>query len=281
VIGDFVWTAFDYLGEASIGWRGYMQEKNFYPWNIAYCGDIDICGWKRPQSYYRDAFWSDKPEISVFVHPPQPSFETNPKRESWSKWHFDDVLADWTWPGYEANTFDVDVYSSCDQVELFANGKSLGRKVTNRETRFRAGFKVPYQAGSLRAVGYRGGKKVAAAELHTAGEPVQIKLRADRNRIRADGQDLSYITVELLDARGVRHPKAENLVTFEITGPDSIAAVANANPVSTESYRQSRRKAWHGRCLVIVRAARQAGSIVLRASARGLQPAELVISSTP
>ena len=281
VIGDFVWTAFDYLGEASIGWRGYMQEKNFYPWNIAYCGDIDICGWKRPQSYYRDAFWSDKPEISVFVHPPQPSFEPNPKRESWSKWHFDDVLADWTWPGCESDTFDVDVYSSCEKVELFANDVSLGRKETNRQTRFRAGFKVPYQAGSLRAVGYRDGKEGAAAELRTAGEPVRIKLSADRNNIRSDGQDLSYVTVELLDARGVRHPKAENLVTFEITGPGSIAAVANANPVSTESYRQPRRKAWHGRCLVIVRAAEKAGSIVLKASADGLQPAEVVITSTP
>jgi beta-galactosidase len=110
VIGDFVWTAFDYLGEASIGWRGYMQEKNFYPWNLAYCGDIDICGWKRPQSYYRDVLWSDMPGISLFVHPPEPSFELNPKRESWSRWHFDDVLEDWTWPGQEEHTFRVDVY---------------------------------------------------------------------------------------------------------------------------------------------------------------------------
>jgi beta-galactosidase len=281
VIGDFVWTAFDYLGEASIGWRGYMQEKNFYPWNLAYCGDIDICGWKRPQSYYRDVLWRDTLEISLFVHPPQPSFEPNPKRESWSRWHFDDVLADWTWPGHEGHTFNVEVYSSCDEVELFVNGESLGKKATNRETRFRTAFEVPYRAGRLRAVGYHSGKKAAVAELHTAGKPVQIKLSADRNRIKADGQDLSYITVELLDATGIRHPKAENLVTFEIQGPGSIVAVGNANPISTESYKLSQRKAWRGRCLVIVRAAKQAGSIVLTASAQGLRPAEVVISSIP
>ncbi len=281
VIGDFVWTAFDYLGEASIGWRGYMQEKGFYPWNIAYCGDIDICGWKRPQSYYRDVLWSDMPGISLFVHPPEPSFEPNPKRESWSRWHFDDVLADWTWPGHEGHTFKVDVYSSCDEVELLLNGKSLGKKVTNRQTQFRAGFETLYKAGSLRAIGYHRGKQAAVAKLRTAGEPEKIKLSVDRTRIKADEQDLSYVTVELLDGEGIRQTKAENLVTFDIQGPGSIVVVANANPISTESYKRPRRKAWRGRCMVIIRATRQPGSIVLKASAQGLEPAEVVISSMP
>jgi beta-galactosidase len=281
VIGDFVWTAFDYLGEASIGWRGYMQEKNFYPWNLAYCGDIDICGWKRPQSYYRDVLWSGTPEISLFVHPPEPSFEPNPKRESWSRWHFDDVTADWTWPGHEGHTFKVDVYSSCDEIELLLNGKSLGKKATNRETLFRAGFETLYEAGSLRVIGYHRGKQAAVAELRTAGKPKKIKLSVDRTRIKADGQDLSYITVELLDAGGIPHPKAENLLTFDIRGPGSIVAVGNANPISTESYKRPHRKAWRGRCLVIIRASRQPGSIVLKASAQGLEHAEVVVSSMP
>jgi len=279
VIGDFVWTAFDYLGEASIGWRGYMQEKDFYPWNLAYCGDIDVCGWKRPQSYYRDVLWSDTPKISVFVHSPEPSFEPNPKRESWSRWHFDDVLADWTWPGHEGHAFNVDIYSSCDEVELFLNGTSPGKKTTNRKTRFRAAFEVLYRAGSLRAVGYQGGAQAAFAELRTAGKPERIKLSADRTWIKADEQDLSYVTVEILDAAGIRHPKAVNLVTFEIQGPGSMVAVGNANPISLESYRRPERKAWRGRCLVIVRAATQPGSIALRASAGGLEPAEVVVSS--
>jgi beta-galactosidase len=280
VVGDFVWTAFDYIGEASIGWRGYWQESNFYPWNLAYCGDIDVCGWKRPQSFYRDALWKDG-QLSLFVRAPRPSFEPNPNRQSWSKWHWHDVVADWNWKGFEGRPLDVDVYSSCEEVELFLNGKSLGRKPTNRSTQFTATWQVPYQPGTLKAVGYGVARRTAAAtaELRTADAPARLKLTADRLKIKADGQDLSYVTVELVDARGVRHPKAEGLVRFSVEGPGTIAGVGNANPVSTESYQQPQRKAWQGRCLVILKSGRQAGRITLRATAQGLPPASLVIDA--
>jgi beta-galactosidase len=278
VVGDFVWTAFDYIGEASIGWRGYWQEHNFYPWTLAYCGDIDICGWKRPQSFYRDALWK-KDQVSVFVKPPRPSFEPNPKRQSWSKWHWLDAVDDWSWKGYENKPLEVSVYSSCDEAELFLNGRSLGRRPTNRSTRFMATWQVPYQAGVLKAVGYDAGRQVGSAELRTAEAPARIRLSADRTRIAADGQDLSYVTVELVDARGVRNPKAENLVRVAVEGPASIVAVGNANPVSTESYQQPRRRAWRGRCLVVVKSDRRAGRINVRATAEGLAPATLVINS--
>ena len=277
VIGDFVWTAFDYIGEASIGWRGYWQESNFYPWTLAYCGDIDICGWKRPQSYYRDALWK-KDQVSIFVKPPHPSFPPNPKRQWWSKWHWQDVVADWNWRGYENKPLEVNVYSSCDEVELFLNGRSLGRKPTNRSTKYTAAWEVPYQAGILRAVGYDGGREANSSELRTATQPVSIKLSADRERIKADGEDLSYVTVELLDARGVRNPKAENLVEFTVEGPGTIIGVGNANPISTESYQQPRRKAWQGRCLLVIKSGRQAGKVVVKAAAQGLKPAALVIN---
>jgi beta-galactosidase len=278
VVGDFVWTAFDYVGEASIGWRGYWQESSFYPWTLAYCGDIDICGWKRPQSFYRDALWKEG-QVSLFVKPPRPSFEPNPKRQPWSKWHWDDVAADWNWEGYENRPLEVNVYSSCEEVELFLNGTSLGRKPTNRSTRYTAVWQVPYRPGVLRAVGREGAREVHSAELRTAGEPARISLSADRASIKADGQDLSYVTVELVDARGVRNPKAENLVEFTVEGPGALVGVGNANPVSTESYQQPRRRAWQGRCLAVVKSGRQAGRIVLRASARGLRPATLVINA--
>jgi beta-galactosidase len=119
----------------------------------------------------------------------------------------------------------------------------------------------------------------AAAELRTAAEPARIKLTADRTRVRADGQDLSYVTAELVDARGVRHPKAENLVRFAVEGPGSVVGVGNANPVSTESYQQPQRKAWQGRALVVVKSGRQPGRITLRATAQGLPPASIVIAS--
>jgi len=278
VVGDFVWTAFDYIGEASIGWRGYWQGHDFYPWTLAYCGDIDTCGWKRPQSFYRDALWK-KDQVSVFVKPPRPSFEPNPKRQSWSKWHWFDVVPDWNWKGYENKPLEVNVYSSCEEVELFLNGRSLGRKPTNRSTEYTAKWDVPYQAGVLTAVGYDAGKRAGSAELRSAGEPKRVALSADRARVKADGQDLSYVTVELVDARGVRNPKAENLVKFTLEGPGTIVGVGSANPVSTESYQQPRRKAWQGRCLVVVKSDRRAGGIRLRASTEGLAPAEVLIDA--
>jgi beta-galactosidase len=252
VIGDFVWTAWDYIGEASIGWLGYEQEKSFYPWNLAYCGDIDICGWKRPQSYYRDALW--KPDqLAIFVTPPKPSFKTNPHIEPWSKWNWLDAVADWNWKGYENKPVKVSAYSSCAEVELFLNGKSLGKKETNRATKFMATWDVPYRAGKLEAVGYDGDKEVNRAALNTASAPIVIKLTADRTRLHGDDKDLSYITIELLDKNGNVNPRAENLLHFNVSGPAVIAGVGNANPMSMESYQQPQRKAWRGKCMVILK----------------------------
>ncbi len=280
VIGDFVWTAFDHIGEASIGWLGYKQSKDFYPWNLAFVGDIDICGWKRPQSYYRDALWKVGDNVSLFVKPPSPSFpETNPRPETWANWKWHDLVADWNWPGNEGKPLEVEVFSSNDEVELFQNGKSLGRKPTNRSTEFKALFEVPYQAGELKAISYKGSKQAATSVLRTAAAPTQLKMSADRNEIKADNQDLSYITIELLDANGVRDPKAENLLKFEIDGPGTIVGVGNANPKSLESYVDPQRKAWQGKCLVIVKSNGQAGNITLKATADGLAPAQVSIRS--
>jgi len=282
VIGDFVWTSFDYLGEASLGWLGYPHKGSFYPWTHAFCGDIDICGFKRPQSYYRDVLWKKGQKVSIFVKPPQPSFKTtNPHKASWSRWEWRDLLADWNWPGHEGRPLQVEIYSVCEQVELLLNGKSLGRKETSRKKQWVAKWEVPYQPGVLRAVGFNGSQEAASWELRTAGQPCKVRLSADRTQIQADGQDLSYIVVEILDSNGVRHPKAENLVQFEIEGPGSIIAVGSSNPMGTESFQQPRRRAYQGRCLVIVRSEPKAGSILLKASAEGLKPAQVNIISSP
>lgn len=264
VIGDFVWTAFDYIGEASIGWLGYMQKQSFYPWNLAYCGDIDICGWKRPQSCFRDALWKEK-QLSVFVRPPQPSFKTNPDKIDWSRWEWQDVTDNWNWKGYENKPLKVVIYTSDKQVELFLNGRSLGKKKTDSCT---AEWEVPYEAGSLKAV-----SRNNTATLSTAAEPTQITLTADKTTTK----DLSYITVQLTDARGIRNPLAENLVKFEISGPGSIAGVGNANPRSVESYQLPQRKAWQGRCLVIIKAD-GTGPVTLTAKTDGLPAATITIN---
>jgi beta-galactosidase len=278
LIGDFVWTAFDYIGESSIGWRGYFQKQNFFPWNLAFCGDLDICGWKRAQSYYRDVLWN-KDKLSIWVTPPEPSFTVNPERQPWSKWHWNDAVDDWTWKGSEGRLLDVNIYSSCSQVELFLNGKSLGKKITDRSTKYIAVWKVPYETGILKAVGYSGDKRISEAELRTAGEASRIKLTADRKKIKGDGQDLSYITVELTDKDGVLNPKAENTVLFDISGPGSVEGVGNANPASIESYQLPKRKAWRGRCMIVIKSDTTPGKVIVRAASTGIQTAVIEIES--
>jgi len=276
VIGDFVWTSLDYLGEAGIGRLRPVGEKEHlpgYPWHQANCGDMDLCGFKRPQSYYRDVLWQRGDPLYIAVHTPLPA---EPKLEP-SYWGWPEVWPNWTWPGREGETFKVDVYSACEQVELFLNGRSLGAQPTTRRERFMATFDVPYEPGALRAVGYQGSKPCAECTLQTCSAPARIRLSPDRAAIKAAPGSLSYVTVEILDAEGRVHPTAEPQVFFTIQGPGAIAAVGNSNPRSEEPYRGHTRRAFRGRCLAVVQAGEQSGEIHLRAQADGIEPAEVVI----
>lgn len=279
VLGDFVWTGFDYLGEASIGWRGYPHDENFYPWNHAFCGDIDICGNKRSQSYYRDVLWETGNQLSIMVKPPFPSFPEKKNRANWSKWHWHDWLPEWNWEGYESEQLGVIVYSGYEKVELFINGKSLGAKPANLDTEFMAWWDVPYESGELKAVGMVADSIVAISVLNTAKKPTHIQLTADRTNLMADGQDLSFISVELTDENGLLHPKTENLVEFEISGPGKIIAVTSSNPMSVESFQQPKRKAYKGRCMVIVKSEKVKGEIILTAKSNDLPEAKITLIS--
>lgn len=279
VIGDFVWTGFDYLGEASIGWLGYPHNKSFFPWNHAYCGDIDICGFKRPQSFYRDILWKNGRQISLFVRPPVPTFPMNPEKASWSKWEWQDVVASWNWKGYEGKKIGIEVYSSYPEVELFLNNVSLGRKKTNRSNKWIANWDVSYEAGVLRAKGYDEKGATETCDLITAEAPSQLHLKADRDTLSSDGQDLSYITVELLDKNGIRNPSAEELIEFTITGPGIIQATGSSNPKSIESFQGKSRRTWQGRCIVILRSGKTPGDIILKASSEKAGSSEILIRS--
>jgi beta-galactosidase len=279
VIGDFVWTSLDYLGEAGIGRVQFDGEKfpflGGYPWHQANCGDLDLCGFKRPQSYYRDTLWHDDPRLTIVVHPNYPE-EKTPQP---TRWGWPEVWPNWNWPGPEGETFKVEVYANCEEVELFLDGSSLGRVPCDREQKFRAMFEVAYQPGTLKAVGYRAGQPVSEKILSTVGEPAQIRLTADRNNICADGLDLSFITVDVLDSQGRSHPTADNELFFTVRGPGSILSVGNSNPVSEEAYVGNQRKVHRGRALLVVRSDQEPGEIKLRAQADGLEAAEIVIQS--
>ncbi len=312
VLGDFVWTAMDYLGEAGLGYFGpyderpgrtslnmvaTVTEKGADGWKLPYagvkwensgadqdkwlavtaeCGDLDLCGFKRPPSYYRDVLWQTGAKVSAFVHPPYPEGT----RIAASVWGWPDVRASWTWTGREGRPLTVDVYSACPRVRLALNGRVLGEKETSRATRFIASWKVPYEPGTLTATGLDGaGKEVARWELVTAGAPARILLRPDRKALRGDRQDLAFVTVEVLDGRGVLCPDADNLVRFEVEGPATIARVCSGNSRSLESFQKPERRAYRGRCLVVLKGEAVQGKVTLRARAEGLAPGEATIES--
>ncbi len=278
LIGDFVWTSLDYLGEAGLGRlhpEGEAAHLGAYPWHQANCGDLDLCGFKRPQSYYRDMLWGVGEEVYIGVHYPLPEG----KAQAVSYWGWPELWPTWNWPGCEGQTFKVDVYSRCDRVELFLNGKSLGVKPTTKAERLTATFEVPYEPGELKAVGYHGDRPATEALVETVADPVAVRLTPDRPALRADGEDLCYLTVELVDAQGRRHPAADREVCFTISGQGTLLAVGNANPLSTEMYRAHHRTTYRGRALLVVKSNVQPGDIRVRAQADGLETTEVLIQA--
>ena len=278
VLGDFVWTAVDYLGEASIGNSTIDSVRRMrlslgWPWNNAWCGDIDLIGNKKPQSWYRDIVWGQKP-IAIAVHPPVPTGMV----ENVSPWGWPLEYQSWTWPGVEGKELQVRVFSRAKMVRLLLNGKTIGEQKIDPGS-ITAVFKVPYQPGTLTAVNIEDGKATNKVELKTAGTPVHLVLRADRVKIKNSRNDLSYVMVELTDDKNQIVPTAEILVHFSVSGAGEIAAVGNASPNEPASYQGTDSKTFEGRCLVIIRPKGKPGIIGLKATAKGLSPANIVINT--
>lgn len=276
IIGDFVWTSMDYLGESGIGNSTLSNERIGFlmpwPWFNAWCGDIDLCGFKKPQSYYRDVVWG-RSLIEMAVHRPIPEGLS----ERVSKWGWPDEVRSWNWPGQEDKSLEVAVYSKCDRVRLELNGKVIGEKQVSAVTKLTARFDVPYAAGQLTATGLTDGKAVATITLKTTGAPKKLKLTSDRESIRADRNDLAYVTVEIADANGNRVPDAQIPVHFSVSGAGEMAAQGSGSPNDAASFRKPVRKTFEGRCLVILRPLGLPGKTQLRAEAEGLEPCEITI----
>ena len=246
-----------------------------YPWHAAACGDIDLTGYRKPQSYYRDILWNGGDRVYVTVRLPEPEG----KKIIAIRWATYPTVSTWTWPGQEGKELQVEVYSGAERVQLFLNDKLIGEKPTGRDEEFKAAFSVPYTPGTLKAVGYRDGRAVAEHVLATTGNPVALRLVADRTAVQADGEDLSFVAVEAVDAQGRLEPNADQEVQFSISGPGVIAAVANGDGQDEASYQGDRRKLFQGRALVVVRTSRQAGPIKLTATTRGLRDGSVTIEA--
>lgn len=290
VIGDFVWTAVDYLGEAGIGWMGYSQDWQKlgpHPWHLAYCGEIDATGRMRPAAYYRQVVWkTGTTPISAFVRQPKgtedlPDRHLYPIEPPHLDWSLDDVHPSWTWPGQEGKRQEVVVYSEFPEVELFLNGKSLGRKPVGQDSEYKASYQVPYTPGRLLAVGYRGEHEAGRWELRTAGQPAVAVASVDRQQLNANGEDLAYVTVELHDADGtpVYARNDDRQVRVRVTGAGMLAGIGNGNPIDVSSFQSGERKTFHGRVVAVIRTGTLAGPIVIDIDAEGLPSRQLRLNA--
>jgi beta-galactosidase len=242
VAGQFLWTGFDYIGEPSpFSW----------PSVSSYFGIVDLCGFPKDRYYLYQSQWTVKPMIHIFPH--------------------------WNWQGFEGHEIPVWCYSNCESVELFLNDQSLGEKKFSDTEDLHLVWKVPYFPGTLKAVAENKGKTICTDEVQTAGTPAKIILTTDRTEISADGKDLSYVKVEIVDKDDHVCPNADNPVKFNLTGNGVIAGVDNGNPVSHEYFKASERKAFHGLCLVVVQSKGERGTIRLSAESGRLQAADIVI----
>ena len=243
--GEFVWTGWDYLGEPT----------PFDSSRSSYSGIIDLAGFKKDRFYLYQAHW--RPELPM-AH----------------------LLPHWTWPERVGQVTPVHVFTSGDEAELFLNGKSLGRKKKGPfEYRLRWDD-VKYEPGSLKVVAYKDGKPWATDIQTTAGTPAKLQLKPDRETIRADGRDLSFVTVTVTDKDGQMAPRANERVVFEIEGPGEIVVTDNGDPADFEPFPSHDRRAFNGLCLAIVRGkAGQAGTITITAKSDGLKVGSAAIKS--
>jgi beta-galactosidase len=290
MLGDFVWTGIDYLGEAAIGrvWAPGEQvrqhwEAEHFPWHGAYCGDIDLTGYRKPISHYRNIIWDRGEKLYAVVRVPAPG------GGAWqpSMWAVMPELPSWTWPGQEGKELEVVAYSRHDEVQLFLNDKLIAQAETGREQKFQATFRVPYEPGELRVAGVDlteaqpDGGRIEAEKitLTTAGDAAQIRLTPDRTQLTADGQDLAFVTVEVTDADGHWRPDVAVPVEYKLTGPGEIVGIAGGNLDSVESYQANPRKTHEGRALVVIRTTDTAGEITLTSSSPNLTSTPITLTT--
>ncbi len=278
LIGDFTWSAMDYLGEAGKGWYGFENEPlSLFPWTSAYCGDLDLLGDPRPQWYYRRLFWEKRPQTYIMVRPSKPSFNERTNMN----WGWQDVVKSWSWYGHEMVFFEVHVYTNCERVKLYSNGKVVAEKRLAESDNNMALFYVPYHEGSLRAIGFNGKTPVAQDILISAGMPAKLVLKPDVKTLAANGQDLMFVSVEVQDAKGQVHPMAAAPLEFSLKGPAEIIAIGNADPQNIESLTDAYHKTYQGKCMAVIRATRKPGEVLLEVSANGVKTESLVFQVLP
>lgn len=275
VIGDFTWTGYDYLGEAGIGIPHYgeVTAQGMFPDRLAYCGDIDLNAARRPVSFLREIAFGLRKEPYIAVHRP----EVFGKQFDPNNWKYFDSLHSWTYPGQEGRPTRVYVLADCDEVELMLNGSSLGRKKIGEVLPYTAAYDVDYQPGELKAVGYRDGKPCGEDLLSTAGPAAAMKATVYNVTVRAGGQGLSFITVDLVDKAGGPNLADNRTVTVKVEGAGSLQGFGSADPSSEGSYQNPACPAFHGRVMAVIRSGGEPGECRVTFSARGLEDVSVTV----
>jgi beta-galactosidase len=240
IAGGFVWTGFDYRGEPT---------PYAWPCVSSHFGILDTCGFPKDNFYYYKAWWRPEPLLHLFPH--------------------------WNWSGKEGQEIEVWAHSNLDRVELFLNGKSLGSQDVPRNLHVQ--WKVKYEPGAIEARGYKGAQQILTSRRETTGEAAAVVLRPDRATISADGQDVSMVTAEVVDANGRQVPTANCEISFAVTG-GRLIGVGNGDPSSHEPDKADKRKAFNGLCMAIVQSTQTPGELTIRASSPGLRAASVVIN---
>ena len=292
IIGDFTWTAWDYLGEAGIGKAAYVEENDPlvekgawslmppsgspYPWRTANDADFDITGHRLPQGAYRSVVWGSEKTHLFSMHP-----DTFGKIEMMTPWGFPAVVPTWNYSGFENKPVALVVYSNAEEVEVLVNGQSLGRKQVCMERPMpnSVRFETVYQPGKVEAISYRDGKEISRDMLLTTGTPASIRLLPEKQEMKADGHDLIYVGIELLDKDGLVVPDAAVALKAEVSGSATLSGFGSGNPITEEDYTKGETVSYRGRAMAILRAGYESGTVELTVSAEGMEDVRVELNA--
>ena len=279
-IGDFVWTSWDYLGEAGIGRDAYTKGEQSafgqhpFPWRIAWDADFDITGRRTPQGYYREIVVGHREQPYIAMQTP----ETYDREPAASAWSWPGTVSSWNWPGYEGKPIRIDVYGRGDEAELIVNGKSLGRKPLPAETdgkklAFLAVFDAVYEPGRVEAIIFSGGKETGRYAVETAGEPTAARAVLDREEITDADGELAFIDVWLEDAEGRLNNAADRNITVSVEGCGILQGIGSGNPCTEEDFFDDHCRSFFGHAFAAIRPT-EAGEIIVKVTCEGLGETE-------
>lgn len=284
VLGDFTWTAYDYIGEAGIGKSLFLEAEDpllqmgpfalmshasSFLWRLANDADVDINGGLLPQGAYRSVIWGSE---KTFLYSYDPAVFG--KTELISNWGFTDVKKNWNWKDAEGKPVQIAVFSNAEEVELIQNGTSVG--TCRADERIAADmpktflFDTTYTPGTLKAISYCSGKVVSEDTLATTGVVKEIRLTSDKTELSADGHSLAYIAVDLVDENGNIVPDADIPLHSEINGVAYLSAFGSANPVTDENYTSGNFTSYRGKAMAIIRSGYDSGECTLTVSTEAL-----------